>query len=90
MAGRGTDIILGGNAEYMAKAAMRKQGFTEELIEEATGYAETDDEEIINARNTFRELNDKYKEEIKGEAEKVREAGGSLHYGYGKTRVTPY
>ena len=73
---RGTDIILGGNAEYMAKAAMRKQGFTEELIEEATGYAETDDEEIINARNTFRELNDKYKEEIKGEAEKVREAGG--------------
>lgn len=76
MAGRGTDIILGGNAEYMAKAAMRKQGFTEELIEEATGYAETDDEEIINARNTFRELNDKYKEEIKGEAEKVREAGG--------------
>ena len=76
MAGRGTDIMLGGNAEYMAKAAMRKQGFTEELIEEATGYAETDDEEIINARNTFRELNDKYKEEIKGEAEKVREAGG--------------
>ena len=88
MAGRGTDIILGGNAEYMAKAAMRKQGFTEELIEEATGYAETDDEEIINARNTFRELNDKYKEEIKGEAEKVREAGGLLHYGYGKTTVT--
>ena len=76
MAGRGTDIILGGNAEFMAKASMRKQGFPEELIEEATGYAETDDEEIINARNTFRELNDKYKEEIKEEAEKVREVGG--------------
>ena len=90
MAGRGTDIILGGNAEYMAKAAMRKQGFTEELIEEATGYAETDDEEIINARNTFRELNDKYKEEIKGEAEKGKRGRRSLHYGYGKTRVTPY
>ena len=76
MAGRGTDIILGGNAEFMAKASMRKQGFPEELIEEATGYAETDDEEIINARKTFRELNDKYKEEIKDEAEKVREVGG--------------
>ena len=76
MAGRGTDIILGGNAEYMAKASMRKQGFSEELIEEATGYAETDDEEILNARAVFRELNDKYKEEIKDEADKVREAGG--------------
>ncbi len=76
MAGRGTDIILGGNAEYMAKASMRKQNVPEELIEEATGYAETDDEEIINARKLFRELNDKYKEEIKDEAEKVREAGG--------------
>ncbi len=81
MAGRGTDIILGGNAEFMAKASMRKQGFPEELIEEATGYAETDDEEIINARNTFRELNDKYKAEIKGEAEQVREAGGLMIIG---------
>lgn len=76
MAGRGTDIILGGNAEFMAKSSMRKQGFPEELIEEATGYAETDDEEILNARETFRELNEKYKEEIKDEAEQVREAGG--------------
>lgn len=76
MAGRGTDIILGGNAEYMAKASMRKQNFPEELIEEATGYAETDNEEIINARKTFQELNEKYKEEIKGEADQVREAGG--------------
>lgn len=81
MAGRGTDIILGGNAEYMAKASMRKQGFPEELIEEATGYAETDDEEIINARKTFRELNDKYKEEIKDEAQKVRDAGGLMIIG---------
>ena len=48
-----------------AKAAWDKKGFSEELIEEATGYAETDDEEIINARKTFRELNDKYKEEIR-------------------------
>ncbi len=81
MAGRGTDIILGGNAEYMAKASMRKQGFPEELIEEATGYAETEDEEILNARKTFQELNDKYKEEIKDEAEKVREAGGLMIIG---------
>ena len=81
MAGRGTDIILGGNAEYMAKASMRKQGFSEELIEEATGYAETTDEEIINARETFRELNDKYKEEIKDEAEQVRNAGGLMIIG---------
>ena len=81
MAGRGTDIILGGNAEYMAKASMRKQGFPEELIEEATGYAETEDEEIINARKTFRELNAKYKEEIKDEAEQVRQAGGLMIIG---------
>ena len=81
MAGRGTDIILGGNAEYMAKASMRKQGFSEELIEEATGYAETTDEEIINARETFRELNNKYKEEIKDEAEQVRNAGGLMIIG---------
>ncbi|MEE0963409.1 MAG: preprotein translocase subunit SecA [Ruminococcus bromii] len=81
MAGRGTDITLGGNAEYMAKASMRKKGFAEELIEEATGYAETDDEEIINARKTFRELNDKYKEEIKDEAEQVRQAGGLMIIG---------
>ena len=76
MAGRGTDIILGGNAEFMAKSSMRKQGFSEELIEEATGYAETDNEEIIEARKTFRELNEKYKEEIKDEAQAVRDAGG--------------
>ncbi|MGN1138769.1 MAG: preprotein translocase subunit SecA [Ruminococcus sp.] len=76
MAGRGTDITLGGNAEFLAKASMRKQGFPEELIVEATGFAETDDEEILNARKTFAELNEKYSEEIKEEADKVREAGG--------------
>ncbi len=81
MAGRGTDIILGGNAEYMAKASMRKQGYPEELIEEATGYAETDNEEILEARKTFRELNEKYKDEIKDEADRVREAGGLMIIG---------
>ena len=81
MAGRGTDIILGGNAEYMAKASMRKQGYPEELIEEATGYAETDNEEILEARKTFQELNEKYKDEIKDEADRVREAGGLMIIG---------
>ncbi len=76
MAGRGTDIVLGGNAEFMAKEKMRKQGFTDELIAEATGFAETDDKEILEARAAFTELNDKFKDEIKEEAEKVREAGG--------------
>lgn len=76
MAGRGTDIILGGNPEYMAKAEMRKKGYIEELIAEATGFAETDNEEILEARRTFRELEDKHKAELREEAEKVREAGG--------------
>ncbi|MCH5300639.1 MAG: preprotein translocase subunit SecA [Ruminococcus sp.] len=76
MAGRGTDIMLGGNADYLAKASMRKQNYSEELIEEATGFAETDNQEILDARQTFKELNEKYKDEIKDEAEKVREAGG--------------
>ena len=77
MAGRGTDIILGGNAEYMAKAEMRKmEGMTEELIAEATGFAETDNEDILNARKIFSELEAKYKSELKEEADKVRERGG--------------
>lgn len=76
MAGRGTDIMLGGNAEYLAKAEMRRRGYSDEMISEATGYAETQDEEILEARKTFAELLAKYKEEIKEEAEKVREAGG--------------
>ena len=76
MAGRGTDIMLGGNAEYLAKNEMRKMGFEEEMIVEATGYGETDDEEILNARKTFQELEAKHKEQIKAEAEEVRAAGG--------------
>ncbi len=76
MAGRGTDIMLGGNAEYLAKAEMRRLGFSEELIVESTGFGETDDEEILGARRTFQELEAKYKEEIRPEEEAVKEAGG--------------
>lgn len=61
MAGRGTDIMLGGNAEYLAKSEMRRMQYTDELIAEATGFAETDNEEIIEARKTFQELEAKYK-----------------------------
>ena len=76
MAGRGTDIMLGGNAEYLAKADLRKAGMSDELIAEATGYAETDNEEILNARQMFADAEAKYKDEIKEEAEKVRAVGG--------------
>ena len=76
MAGRGTDIKLGGNDEYLAKTDMRKMGFTEELIAEADGYGDTDNEEILNARKTFHELVKKYKPVIAAEAEEVRAAGG--------------
>jgi len=76
MAGRGTDIMLGGNAEYLAKDEMRRLEFTEELIVEATGFSATDDEEILNARKTYLELNSKYKAKIKPEAEEVKAAGG--------------
>ena len=76
MAGRGTDIMLGGNAEYLAKSEMRRMQYTDELIAEATGFAETDNQEIIEARKTFQQLEAKYKDEIKEEADKVREAGG--------------
>ena len=76
MAGRGTDIMLGGNPEYLAKAQMRKMEIDEELINEATGFAETDDENILNARKLFMELNEKYKAEIAPEAEEVKKAGG--------------
>ena len=76
MAGRGTDIILGGNAEFMAKKDMEKDGFAEDLISEATGHAETDNEEIIAASKVFNEYYAKHKAEIKDEAEKVRNAGG--------------
>ena len=76
MAGRGTDILLGGNAEFMARAEMRRMQFSEELIGEASAYGYTDDEEILNARKTFAELNKKYKAEIAPEAEEVRKLGG--------------
>ncbi len=76
MAGRGTDIVLGGNAEFMAKAEMRRMGYAEERIEDATAYFETDDEEILQARQTMRELKDKYSEQTSAEAQKVKEAGG--------------
>ena len=76
MAGRGTDIMLGGNAEYMAKNDLRKAGLSDELIAEATGYAETDDPEILDARALFAEALAKHKAEIAGEADRVREAGG--------------
>ena len=76
MAGRGTDIMLGGNAEYLAKNQMRKEGYYENLIVEATGFGDTDDEEIIEARQRFTELSKKFKEELRPEAEKVKKAGG--------------
>ncbi|MBQ2998923.1 MAG: preprotein translocase subunit SecA, partial [Clostridia bacterium] len=76
MAGRGTDIMLGGNAEHMAKKEMRKMEIGEDLIAMATGTAEIEDEEVQNARRVFRELYEKFKAEIAPEAEKVREVGG--------------
>ena len=76
MAGRGTDIMLGGNPEYMAKRDMRKMGIEDSLIAAATGSADTDDESVLAARATFKELYDKHKAEIQPEADKVREAGG--------------
>ena len=76
MAGRGTDIMLGGNAEYMAKNEMRKKGVSEELIEQSTGHGDTDDQEILDARKLFSQLNDRFKADIAGEAVKVKEAGG--------------
>ncbi len=76
MAGRGTDIMLGGNAEYLAKAELKKQGYTDEIIAEATGFGETDDPDICKARELYSAFFDKYREEIAPEAARVREAGG--------------
>ena len=76
MAGRGTDIMLGGNSEYLAKQEMRKQKYTEEQIEQATAFNETKDEEILNARKKFKELEEKFSKEIKDEKEKVLQSGG--------------
>ena len=76
MAGRGTDIMLGGNSEYLAKQEMKKQKYSEELIEQATAYNETDDQEILDARKKFKELQDKFEKDISVEKEKVIAAGG--------------
>ncbi len=76
MAGRGTDIMLGGNAEFLAKAEMKKREIPEEIINEAIGYADTNDEEILAAREVYRELYSKYNEEVKQKAEEVKAAGG--------------
>ena len=76
MAGRGTDIILGGNSEFLAKEEMRKKKVSHEIIEEANTYYETDDQEILKAREEFKELVNKYDEKIKEEKEKVVEVGG--------------
>lgn len=76
MAGRGTDIMLGGNSEYLAKQEMRKLGYSSELIEQATAFNETDDKEILDARNKFKELEEKHNSIIKEEKEKVIDAGG--------------
>ena len=76
MAGRGTDIMLGGNSEFLAKQELRKEGYEEWLIEEANAYNETQDEQILEARKKYKELVKKYNEEIKEEKEKVIAAGG--------------
>jgi len=76
MAGRGTDIMLGGNSEYLAKQEMKKLGYSDLLIEQATAFDETSDEEILAARNKFKELENRFDEEIKDEKQKVIDAGG--------------
>ena len=76
MAGRGTDIMLGGNAEFLAKADMRKREYPEELITEAIGYADTDDEDVLAARAVYQQLYRKFSDEVKERAVKVKEAGG--------------
>jgi len=76
MAGRGTDIMLGGNAEYLAKTDLRKHGFGDEIISEATGFGDTNDENVLKAREMFSERLEFHRQQIAGEADKVREAGG--------------
>ena len=76
MAGRGTDIMLGGNSEFLAKEEMRRKGYSEEMIELANSYNETDNQDIIMARKLFKELKNKHEEEISKEREKVINAGG--------------
>jgi len=78
MAGRGTDIVLGGNAEFLAKQELRKQGYPEELINESTSFNDTSDEEILKIRAVYKQLHDEFKKQTNQEKEKVLEAGG-LH-----------
>ncbi len=87
MAGRGTDIMLGGNSEYLALQEMRKRKVPENLIEQATAFNETDDKEILQARKDFKELKQKYDETIKEEKEKVIAARWIKNYWYRKTRI---
>ncbi len=76
MTGRGTDIMLGGNAEFLAKKKLRDEGYDDYMIYEATSFGETDNQEIIEVRAKFKEYNDSFQKEIDVEAEKVRNAGG--------------
>ena len=76
MAGRGTDILLGGNPEYLAKQEMRKQGLSDELIDASTAFYETDDQDELKARALFQELKSRFQEEIRPEREAVLQAGG--------------
>lgn len=76
MAGRGTDIMLGGNAEYKSLADLQKMGYSEEVAVEAAGFSNTQDEEVLAARAEYKKLYAKYSDEVKELAEKVREAGG--------------
>ena len=76
MAGRGTDIVLGGNAEYMAMNELRKRDISEELLQQANAYSETDDPEILAIRAEYKNLHSKFKEEMAEEAQKVKDAGG--------------
>ena len=76
MAGRGTDIMLGGNSEFLAKDVLRKEGLDDYMLYEATNFGETDDEAILSARKRFAELKEEFEKDIRIEADKVREAGG--------------
>ena len=90
MAGRGTDIMLGGNAEFLAKDDLRKAGLSDELIAEATGFAETDNQEILEARKMFSEAEAKYKDEIKRRGGQGPGGGRPVHPGHRAPRVPPH
>lgn len=81
MAGRGTDIKLGGNSEYLATSEMKRMGISEEIIAEATGFADTDNQEINDARKLFTDLKNKYDKEIKPKSKEVKDLGGLVIMG---------